>query len=469
MMKRNIKLYGIIALFVLMVLAVGGYIYHRQHQPKVLFDKNVVEVELNHSYEVMDNIKSYYKSNGDDYILKAEVHYDQVGDYTVELDHKKTHRRFSYVIHVVDKIAPEFDVIEKTIEQNREIQASEMVENIVDESKTTVYFAKNYDFSSLGDLEVDVIVEDESQNKTQKKTVLHIIEPDLSAPEILGVKDRTIDQYEKFDLMSGISVKDNRDEHPSLEVDDGGFNSQKVGDYTVRYIARDEKGNEKVETCHIHVKPKIKVDGRVVYLTIDDGPSANTRKVLDILDTYGVKATFFVTGNGSEYRDLIKEAHEKGHQIGLHTYCHQYKQVYSSIEAYYQDLESVGEMVEELIGYVPRIIRFPGGSSNTASKHYTEGIMTFLANDVMERGYFFYDWNVAIGDGGSYKNADFYVNQTISQSSGVAEVMLLMHDGPGCEESVKALPRIIEWFLKEGYTFKVVDETTRGFHHRIAN
>ncbi len=468
-MKKNVKLYGIIACFILVIIAVGSYVYHQQQLPKMVFEKQVVEVELNHAYEVKDNIKSYYRSNIEDYILKADINYAKVGDYTVEFDHKDTHQCFSYVIHVVDKIAPEFDVVEKTIEQNQEIEASTMVENIIDDSETKVYFAEEYDFSLLGDIEVEIVVEDESQNKTKKRTILHIIEPDLLAPEITGVKDRTIDQYEKFDLMTGISVKDNRDENPHLEIDDGGFDSQKVGEYTIRYIARDEKGNEKIETCKIHVKPKVKSEGKVVYLTIDDGPSANTRKVLDILDAYGVKATFFVTGNGSDYRSLIKEAHDKGHRIGLHTYCHQYKQVYSSIEAYYNDLEAIGEMVEGLIGYVPRIIRFPGGSSNTVSKNYTEGIMSFLSNDVMEKGYFFYDWNVSIGDGGSYKNADFYVNQTISQSSGVSEVMVLMHDGFGCEESVKALPRIIEWFQREGYTFKLVDEKTRGFHHRVAN
>ena len=69
---------------------------------------------------------------------------------------------------------------------------------------------------------------------------------------------------------------------------------------------------------------------KVVYLTFDDGPSANTEKVLDILKKENVKATFFVTGNNPKYNHLMKRAKEEGHAIGLHTYTHDYSKVYSS-------------------------------------------------------------------------------------------------------------------------------------------
>ncbi len=79
-----------------------------------------------------------------------------------------------------------------------------------------------------------------------------------------------------------------------------------------------------------------------MYLTLDDGPSDNTQAVLDILDKYNAKATFFVTGEMPEYKDMIKAAYDKGHTIGMHTYSHDYAKVYASVDAYFQDLDQIG-------------------------------------------------------------------------------------------------------------------------------
>ena len=77
----------------------------------------------------------------------------------------------------------------------------------------------------------------------------------------------------------------------------------------------------------------------------------------------------------------------------MHTYSHDYAKVYASVDAYFQDLDQIGQMVQEEIGYVPCFIRFPGGSSNTVSKKYTAGIMSTLVQEVQNRGYQYYDWN----------------------------------------------------------------------------
>ena len=84
---------------------------------------------------------------------------------------------------------------------------------------------------------------------------------------------------------------------------------------------------------------------KVVYLTFDDGPSENTKRIMDILAQYDAKATFFVTGANEECRHYIKEAYDAGHTIGLHTYSHEYPDVYASDEAYFADLAKVGERV----------------------------------------------------------------------------------------------------------------------------
>ena len=71
-----------------------------------------------------------------------------------------------------------------------------------------------------------------------------------------------------------------------------------------------------------------------VYLTFDDGPSHNTPQVLDILDKYNVKATFFVTGENARYQSYIRTAYLKGHAIGAHSYTHKYS-IYQSEETYF--------------------------------------------------------------------------------------------------------------------------------------
>ena len=84
---------------------------------------------------------------------------------------------------------------------------------------------------------------------------------------------------------------------------------------------------------------------------------------------------------------MIKAAYDKGHTIGMHTYSHDYAKVYASVDAYFQDLDQIGQMVQEEIGYVPCFIRFPGGSSNTVSADYVQGLMTTLTKAVHEKGY----------------------------------------------------------------------------------
>ena len=96
-------------------------------------------------------------------------------------------------------------------------------------------------------------------------------------------------------------------------------------------------------------------DEKVVYLTLDDGPSKNTQAVLDILDKYNAKATFFVTGAMPEYKDMIKKAYDKGHTIGMHTYSHDYAKVYASVDAYFQDLDQIGQLVKERRVYQPGV------------------------------------------------------------------------------------------------------------------
>ena len=208
---------------------------------------------------------------------------------------------------------------------------------------------------------------------------------------------------------------------------------------------------------------------KTVYLTFDDGPSENTQRVLDVLDQYGIKATFFVTGMHPDYFPMIAKCHAAGHTIGMHTYTHDYDKVYASVDAYWEDLNQIAGVVREQIGYVPCFIRFPGGSSNTISANYTKGIMTELAQEVQDAGYQYYDWDASCGDGAEH-TADELVEATMADTSyGYKSIVFLMHDGVAKESTVEALPRIIEYFKQEGYEFAPIDRTTCVPHHGIGN
>lgn len=235
--------------------------------------------------------------------------------------------------------------------------------------------------------------------------------------------------------------------------------------------AEEAKVKERIEANS--VRPGVPVgtlepdmDEKAVYLTFDDGPSEITRKVLDILDSYGIKATFFITGANEKYRPLIKEAHDKGHTIGLHTYSHDYKSVYSSEESYFRDLEKVGKVAEEQIGYVPCFIRFPGGSSNMVSAQYSPGIMSRLVEAVQRRGYQYYDWNVDSGDGAGYGKEQIEAGSMTDQYH---HSMILFHDAPNKADTAEALPQVIEYYKNLGYEFRPITRESFVSHHAVLN
>lgn len=175
-----------------------------------------------------------------------------------------------------------------------------------------------------------------------------------------------------------------------------------------------------------------------------------------------------MTGNGQKYNYLIQEAHKRGNTIALHTYCHDYRTVYASTDAYFNDLNKVGNMVKGLIGFTPRYIRFPGGSSNTVSRHYSAGIMSRLTRMVQEKGYQYYDWNVSSGDasGNNVPTARLIANATASRNN---QIMILFHDTAAKNTTVEALPKVIEHYQSLGYTFKGIDDTTFTPHQRVLN
>lgn len=245
----------------------------------------------------------------------------------------------------------------------------------------------------------------------------------------------------------------------------GTIDSNTTGEYIITYTVTDSANNKS------EIKRKVIVSEKgakgTIYLTFDDGPKSGTTEViLDILKEEGIKATFFVTNSGDD--NLIKRAYDEGHSIALHTATHDYSQVYSSTEAYFSDLETVSNRVERITGYKSKIIRFPGGSSNTISRKYSSGIMSNLTREVLVRGYRYYDWNISSGDaaGGKPSPDDIY-NNVVTNLSKDKINMVLMHDTKICTRD--ALRNIIKYGKDNGYIFDKIDYQTEMITQRVNN
>ncbi len=179
-----------------------------------------------------------------------------------------------------------------------------------------------------------------------------------------------------------------------------------------------------------------------VYLTFDDGPSSNTDEILDILARYDVKATFFVTGKTQEmYLPLYQRIADEGHTLGMHSFSHRYRDIYSSKENFAEDMEKLQEFLYDTTGVWSRFYRFPGGSSNRVSDVPMEELAEYLKGEDI----YYLDWNVSCGDATGRKLRPQQIADNVTQNIGKYHTaVVLLHDAPDKTSTVEALPLIIE-------------------------
>lgn len=204
-------------------------------------------------------------------------------------------------------------------------------------------------------------------------------------------------------------------------------------------------------------------NGKKVYLTFDDGPSNNTEEILDILKEYNVKATFFVISNPDEklwpmYQRIVDE----GHTLAMHSYTHVYKDIYLNQESFENDVETLRQFLYEQTGVWCDFYRFPGGSSNAMTRDVINDYIAYLN----KMGITYFDWNSLSEDA---------VNPGLSPAALNANIMkyvranndsiVLMHDINTCDNTVTALPDLLDILLKEGYTLCPIDKNTVPEQH----
>ena len=289
---------------------------------------------------------------------------------------------------------------------------------------------------------------------------------------LLGEADLSINAGDAY-TEPGWRALDDKDGDLSDRVEVSGVvDPYRAGSYRVEYTVSDSDGNEARAVRTVEVRPirqaeTVNPGSKVIYLTFDDGPSAYTQQLLNVLEQYNVKATFFTTSASSRYRYLIGEEAKAGHTVAIHTATHNYSQVYASEDAYFEDLREQSRVIEEETGIRPMLVRFPGGSSNTVSRNYCQGIMTALTQAVEDQGYQYFDWNVASGDAGETRDTE-QVFQNVTNGIKRNNIsIVLQHDTH--QFSVDAVEKIIIWGMENGYTFLPLDETSPTVHHRLNN
>lgn len=226
--------------------------------------------------------------------------------------------------------------------------------------------------------------------------------------------------------------------------------------------------SQKKQKSVSNINPSI-ISDKTVYLTFDDGPSYLTEEILDILKEENVPATFFVTNvQIDKYTNIIKRMQNENHTIGLHTSTHNYRYVYSSDENYFNDLSDIRNKVFQITGVKSRIIRLPGGSSNTVSKKYNPGIITRITSKLTEKSFYYFDWNIDSQDAsGNLTKERIYQNVTNKLHSGTN--IILMHDLSTKQSTKDALRDIIKYAKANGYTFAKITKNTPPIHHHINN
>lgn len=200
---------------------------------------------------------------------------------------------------------------------------------------------------------------------------------------------------------------------------------------------------KKSETPQANNKDK---QGKTVYLTFDDGPSPHTDQVLEILREEEVPATFFVLGQQAKrYPEMIRRIADGGHVLGNHTYNHDYDALYDSFGHFWKQVKATEEVLREITGTRTPLVRAPGGTYGHFDKTYF--------NLMEQGGYKVFDWNVDSGDSKRRGVPASEIIANVKNTKLQDQIIVLMHDGGGHEQTVKALPEIIHYYKKLGYEF----------------
>lgn len=194
---------------------------------------------------------------------------------------------------------------------------------------------------------------------------------------------------------------------------------------------------------------------KVAYLTFDDGPNLLvTPKILDILESRNIKATFFVIGkNVEQHPEIVKRAYEEGHFIANHGYDHNNKNLYKSRESFINEIKKTDLAISNAIeveGYCSHVFRFPNGFMSPNNKSKKKEALNIL----FQMDYTYVDWNCLNNDSvKKYTNAQL-LNNLKKSAKNKNTLVILMHDTKDVNDTSLVLEDSIDYLESQGYEFK---------------
>lgn len=198
-----------------------------------------------------------------------------------------------------------------------------------------------------------------------------------------------------------------------------------------------------------------KKEEKIAYLTFDDGPTQKaTSKILDILKSEDVKATFFVVGKHvKEEPELVKRAYEEGHYIANHGYNHDNSKLYKSSDSFISEIKNTDIEIGKAIGvenYCSHVFRFPNGYMSANYKSKKKEATKLLS----EMNYTYIDWNCLNNDSiKKYSNSQLLKNLKNS-SKDKGTLVVLMHDTNDVNDTASILRDSIDYLKSQGYEFR---------------
>ncbi len=469
-MKRIFKF--LIPLFVL-ILAVGLFFYKNYNTINMKINgKSTVILALGEVY-TDEGCTAYYKAKELSTLKSGEVNNQKVGTYLITYTAKSGEKSATAkrVVRVIDSVPPVISAPESvTVPIGVALKDYEFDFFVTDNYEGNI---TNRATKAFGEDKIFICATDTFGNKAKKE--IKVTRVSDTAPPVItlsGFSTVFMQVSSEFE-DPGFKALDNIDGDITYKTKVTGYEDlQEVGTHTLTYSVFDSSRN--ITTCQRTVvvyDPEQNAENsaqKIVYLTFDDGPCVYTPKILEVLRQFDVKATFFVTNQKSDWQNYIAEAAKDGHTIAAHTYSHQYS-IYRSKEAFFEDLQAINEVIKIQTGSYTRLMRFPGGSSNTISRKYAKGIMSELVKEVTEQGYIYFDWNVSSGDADGSRNQrnPEYIAQNVIDRITHKENIVLMHDMNGA--NIESLPIILEYGIRNGIKFLPLTELSPTAHHGVLN
>jgi peptidoglycan/xylan/chitin deacetylase (PgdA/CDA1 family) len=179
---------------------------------------------------------------------------------------------------------------------------------------------------------------------------------------------------------------------------------------------------------------------KVVYLTFDDGPIPEmTPWVLDLLDSYGIKATFFCVGdNVRKYPEIFSEVKRRGHLVGNHTF-HHLQGIKVTTKTYLKDIAEAAKLIDS------PLFRPPHGHMR---------IPQFYA---LKNKYKVVMWDVVTRDYSTLRDAE-QVFENVKRYTRNGSIIVFHDSLKGGAKTREALPKSIEWLIEQGFTFRLIGE-----------